>query len=105
MDACAVELAKEAAQQLAKEAADRANEIAALQASFYFQDDNAPLTEQEQDETEAMRKEAISQVGGAIQIVRAQLAAIDSEVRYLLVAVVSPLSAEVCLKNSLNWSV
>ncbi|CAN0367471.1 unnamed protein product [Pylaiella littoralis] len=65
--------------ELAKEATDRACKMAALQASDDFQDDSAPLTEQEQAEAEAVRKKAISQIGSAIRMVRAQLAAVDSK--------------------------
>lgn len=70
--------------ELVKDATGRANEIAALQARDDFQDDSAPLTEEEQAEAKALHEKAKSQVGRALRIVRAQLAAMDSKVKILI---------------------
>lgn len=72
--------------KFAEEATKRANSLAALGA----RDDvtGAPLTEQERAEAEAVRKTAVSQVGNAIRIVRAQLAEIEAKVSEVVVVVV-----------------
>lgn len=71
--------------EFVKEATHRANKMAAVQARDDFQDDSAPLTEQEQAEAEAVRMKAISDVGSALRIVRAQLAAINEKVFFFLI--------------------
>lgn len=85
--------------ELAKEATIRAKEIAALQASDGVHDDSsAPLTEHEkaeaEAEAEAVRKKAIGQVRSALQVVRAQLAEIETKVNEIFVLLLWSIPAD-----------